>query len=227
MKGMENKLADLQSVVNFMMQNNVMQPLFPLEDTLIPAAKNDAQKGGQKAIPAVPQHDRTNEHSYRPSRDVERGESMRGESQKTPRAKETYAKKHRHVQGKELCFDTTNGRRSKRTHNDSGSSAPKRLKSVNSRAPGRTKEDLRDYLQRKRQDVEVASLVKPRTPILVELDKFEAPKRFHMPRFQIYDGKFDPNFHIGLYLNSMALYTGNEPLLCKVFPSSFGKIASD
>ena len=30
MKGMANKLADLQSVVNFMMQNNVMQPPFPL-----------------------------------------------------------------------------------------------------------------------------------------------------------------------------------------------------
>ncbi|GMP44358.1 hypothetical protein CsSME_00013318 [Camellia sinensis var. sinensis] len=25
----------------------------------------------------------------------------------------------------------------------------------------------------------------------------------------------------------MALYSGNEPLLCKVFPSSFGEIASD
>ena len=48
-------------------------------------------------------------------------------------------------------------------------------------------------------------------PFSVELDKFEAPKRFSMPRFQIYDGKSDPNFHVGLYLNSMALYTGNEP----------------
>ncbi|GMP76567.1 hypothetical protein CsSME_00033180 [Camellia sinensis var. sinensis] len=32
----------------------------------------------------------------------------------------------------------------------------------------------------------------------MELDKFEAPKRFSMPRFQIYDGKSDPNFHVGL-----------------------------
>ncbi|KAL7262277.1 hypothetical protein ACSBR1_000621 [Camellia fascicularis] len=46
MKGMTNKLTDLQLVANFMMQNNVMQPQFPLEDTPIPAAKNDAQKGG-------------------------------------------------------------------------------------------------------------------------------------------------------------------------------------
>ncbi|KAL7185804.1 hypothetical protein ACSBR2_027712 [Camellia fascicularis] len=67
---MANKLADLQSVANFMMQNNVMQPPFPLEDTLIPAAKNDAQKRGQKAIPAIPQHDRTKKHSHWPSREV-------------------------------------------------------------------------------------------------------------------------------------------------------------
>ncbi|KAL7251851.1 hypothetical protein ACSBR1_013660 [Camellia fascicularis] len=98
-----------------MMQNNVMQPLFPLKDTPIPAAKNDAQKGGQKAIPPIPQHNRAREHSHWPSREVERGESMRGKSQKTHRAKETYAKEHQHVQGKELCFDTTNGGRSKRT----------------------------------------------------------------------------------------------------------------
>ena len=32
---------------------------------------------------------------------------------------------------------------------------------------------------------------------------------------------------VGLYLNAMALYTGNESLLCKVFPSSFGEITSD
>ncbi|KAL7176825.1 hypothetical protein ACSBR2_030215 [Camellia fascicularis] len=68
MKGMANKFGDLQSVVNFMMQNNVMQPPFPLQDTPIPAAKNDAHKVGQKTVPAVPQHTRTKEYSHRPSR---------------------------------------------------------------------------------------------------------------------------------------------------------------
>ncbi|KAL7169961.1 hypothetical protein ACSBR2_034918 [Camellia fascicularis] len=76
---MANKLVDLQSVVNFMIQNNIIQPPFPLKDMPIPTAKNDAQKGGQKAVPAVPQHDRTKEHSHRPSREVGQGESMRGE----------------------------------------------------------------------------------------------------------------------------------------------------
>ncbi|KAL7170100.1 hypothetical protein ACSBR2_035032 [Camellia fascicularis] len=46
MKGMANKLADLQTVVNFMMKN-VMQSPFPLQDTSIPAANKDAQKGGK------------------------------------------------------------------------------------------------------------------------------------------------------------------------------------
>ncbi|KAL7245736.1 hypothetical protein ACSBR2_000968 [Camellia fascicularis] len=150
MKGMTNKLADLRSVVNFMMQSNVMQPPFPFKDTLIPVAKNNAQKGGQKAVLVVLQHDKVKECSHRPSRDAGRAESMRGESQRTPRTKGTYVKEHQHVQGKELCFDTVNEKKSKRTHNNTGSSATKRLKSVDSQAPGRTKEDLRDYLQRKR-----------------------------------------------------------------------------
>lgn len=50
--------------------------------------------------------------------------------------KEADPKEHRHVQGKELCFDATNKERSKRTHNDTVSNAPKRLKSVDSRVPG-------------------------------------------------------------------------------------------
>ncbi|KAL7237266.1 hypothetical protein ACSBR2_003537 [Camellia fascicularis] len=73
MKRMANKLADLQSVVNFMMQNNVMQPPFPLQDTPMPRAKTNAQKGGWKTIPLVSQHGKEKEPSHRPSRDVGRG----------------------------------------------------------------------------------------------------------------------------------------------------------
>ncbi|KAL7227131.1 hypothetical protein ACSBR1_022071 [Camellia fascicularis] len=77
MKGMADKSADLQTVINFMMQNNVMKSPFPLQDTPIPAAKKDAQKGRQNTVPAVPQHDRAKGHSYRPSREVGHGESKR------------------------------------------------------------------------------------------------------------------------------------------------------
>ena len=61
----------------------------------------------------------------------------------------------------------------------------------------------------------------------MELDTFEAPKRFHIPKFQIYDDKSDLNFHVCLYLNSMALWSEKEQLLCMVFPVSFGQITSD
>ncbi|KAL7183187.1 hypothetical protein ACSBR1_041796 [Camellia fascicularis] len=109
-----------------------MQPPFPLQDMSIPAAKNNAQKGGQKTVLVAPQHTRTKEHSHRPSREVGRRESMKEDSRRTHRTKEADPKEHRHVQRKELCFDETNGERSKRTHNDTGSSAPKRLKSRDS-----------------------------------------------------------------------------------------------
>ncbi|KAL7191006.1 hypothetical protein ACSBR2_023140 [Camellia fascicularis] len=73
---MENKLADLQSVVNFMIQNNVMQPPFPLQDTSTPAAKTDAQKGRQKAVPIVPQHGKGQGNSHWPSKDIGRTKSV-------------------------------------------------------------------------------------------------------------------------------------------------------
>ena len=81
-------------------------------------------------------------------------------------------KEHRHVQGQALSFDTTHGERSKWAHHEAESSVPKRLKSRESRAPGRSKEDLRDYFKRKQQnaEAEVPSKVKPRTPFSVELD---------------------------------------------------------
>ncbi|GMP79113.1 hypothetical protein CsSME_00034782 [Camellia sinensis var. sinensis] len=210
-----------------MMQNNVMQPPYPLQDTPMPAT--NTQKGGRKTIPEVPQHTRSGRHSHRPSREVGREKPRQEESRRTHHMKNPDPKEHRHVQGQVLHFDTTHEERSKRTHHEAESSVPKRLKSKDSRAPGRSKEDLRDYLKRRQQnaEAEVNSPVKPKTAFSVELDKFKPPKRFSMPRFQIYDGKSDPNFHVGLYLNSMALYSGNEPLLCKVFPSSFGEIASD
>ncbi|XP_028120059.1 uncharacterized protein LOC114317521 [Camellia sinensis] len=59
--------------------------------------------------------------------------------------------------------------RSKRTHNDTGSSTPKRLKSGDNLAPRRTKEDLRDYLQRKRQDAK--ALPKSMEELMVRIEK--------------------------------------------------------
>ncbi|WP_233607615.1 hypothetical protein, partial [Corallococcus sp. AB018] len=44
LKDMANKLTDLQTVVNLMMQNNVMQPTSLLQDMPAPATKTSAQK---------------------------------------------------------------------------------------------------------------------------------------------------------------------------------------
>ncbi|KAL7195505.1 hypothetical protein ACSBR1_035685 [Camellia fascicularis] len=71
-KELANKLADLQSVVNFMMQNNVMQPPYPLQDTPIPST--NTKKGRRKTIPEAPQHTRSGRRSHPPSREVEREE---------------------------------------------------------------------------------------------------------------------------------------------------------
>ncbi|CAL5321149.1 unnamed protein product [Camellia sinensis] len=69
-------------------------------------------------------------------------------------------KEHRHVQGQVLHFDTTHEERPKRTHLEAESSVPKRLKSKDSRAPGRSKEDLRDYLKRRQQNAEAERFTK-------------------------------------------------------------------
>ncbi|KAL7216524.1 hypothetical protein ACSBR1_028466 [Camellia fascicularis] len=53
MKEIGKKLADLQSMVHFIMSNNVMQPPFSLQDTPVSAAKTNVQKRGQKAVPVV------------------------------------------------------------------------------------------------------------------------------------------------------------------------------
>ncbi|KAL7237338.1 hypothetical protein ACSBR2_003597 [Camellia fascicularis] len=81
---MVNKLTDLQTVVNFMMQNNVMQLAFPLQDTPTTAAKAGVQKGEQKAVPTVLQYAKGQENSHRQSRDAGRTKSTRGESQRIP-----------------------------------------------------------------------------------------------------------------------------------------------
>ncbi|THG03437.1 hypothetical protein TEA_013955 [Camellia sinensis var. sinensis] len=53
LKDMANKLTDLLTVVNFMMQNNVIQPVFPLHDTPAPTAKASVPREGQKIMPVV------------------------------------------------------------------------------------------------------------------------------------------------------------------------------
>ena len=48
------------------------------------------------------------------------------------------------------------------------------------------------------------------------------PNRFACPLFNYYDRKTDPVEHVSHYIQMMSLYTHNDALMCKVFPSSFG-----
>jgi hypothetical protein len=51
------------------------------------------------------------------------------------------------------------------------------------------------------------------------------PERFPIPRLEIYNGRTDPVTHIGHYQQSMALSQNDDPLMCRLFPSSLGEVA--
>ena len=51
------------------------------------------------------------------------------------------------------------------------------------------------------------------------------PDRFARPPFNCYDKKTDPVEHVSHYIQIMSLYTHNDALMCKVFPSSLGPTA--
>ena len=56
-----------------------------------------------------------------------------------------------------------------------------------------------------------------------EIEKTDLPHKFTRPAFTVYDGKIDPMEHISYYNQSMAIYSKNEALMCKIFPSAWGQ----
>ena len=60
---------------------------------------------------------------------------------------------------------------------------------------------------------------------LEEIEKMDLPQRFTRPTFMLYDGKSDLVEHVSHYDQSMAMYSRNETLMCKIFPSNLGPIA--
>ena len=53
-----------------------------------------------------------------------------------------------------------------------------------------------------------------------EIECTEMPRWFTRPPFTIYDGKIDPVEYVSHYIQMMSLYSHNDGLMCKVFPSS-------
>ena len=45
---------------------------------------------------------------------------------------------------------------------------------------------------------------------------------FHQPTFTIYNGRTDPIKHMSQFKQKMTVHSQDEPLLCRVFPSSLG-----
>uniref|UniRef100_A0A2N9GNE9 Uncharacterized protein n=1 Tax=Fagus sylvatica TaxID=28930 RepID=A0A2N9GNE9_FAGSY len=62
------------------------------------------------------------------------------------------------------------------------------------------------------------------SPFSKEIEKAKMPERYPVPRFEIYNGRTDPVTHIGHYQQSMALSRNNDPLMCRLFPSSLGEV---
>ena len=57
-----------------------------------------------------------------------------------------------------------------------------------------------------------------------KIERVALPWCFHWPTFTIYNGRTDPIEHISHFNQRMAIYTKDDALMCRVFPSSLGPI---
>ena len=64
-----------------------------------------------------------------------------------------------------------------------------------------------------------------KSPITKNIDDAVLPRRFHQPTFSLYDGRSDPVEHVSYFSQKMAIYSRDEALMCKVFPSNLGLVA--
>ncbi|XP_075674767.1 uncharacterized protein LOC142643951 [Castanea sativa] len=64
-----------------------------------------------------------------------------------------------------------------------------------------------------------------KSPFVGGINKAKLPHHFSQPTFTIYNGRFDPVEHVSHFNQKMAVYTGDEAFMCKVFSSSFESVA--
>jgi hypothetical protein len=62
------------------------------------------------------------------------------------------------------------------------------------------------------------------SPFTEEIERAELPEKFTAPHFEVYNSRTDPVAHIGHYQQRMALCRYNDPLMCRLFPSSLGEV---
>ena len=63
------------------------------------------------------------------------------------------------------------------------------------------------------------------SPFSDEIERARLLERFITPRLKVYNGRTDPVAYIGHYHQRMALWRYNDPLMCRMFPSSLGEVA--
>ena len=63
-----------------------------------------------------------------------------------------------------------------------------------------------------------------KSPFTRGIEKAKLPRHFHQPTFTIYNGHTDLVEHVSQFKQKMAVYSQDEALLCRVFPSSLGPI---
>ena len=61
-----------------------------------------------------------------------------------------------------------------------------------------------------------------KSPFTRGIERARLPRRFHQPTFSMYNGRTDPVEHVSQFRQRMAVYSQDEALLCRVFPSSLG-----
>ena len=61
-----------------------------------------------------------------------------------------------------------------------------------------------------------------KSPFTQGIEKAKLPRRFHQPTLAIYNGRTDPVEPVSQFKQKMAVYSQDEALLCRIFPSSLG-----
>ncbi|XP_075663034.1 uncharacterized protein LOC142632534 [Castanea sativa] len=64
-----------------------------------------------------------------------------------------------------------------------------------------------------------------KSPFVARINRAKLPRRFSQPIFIMYNGRTDPVEHVSHFSQKMAVYSNNEALMCRFFPSSLGAVA--
>ena len=64
-----------------------------------------------------------------------------------------------------------------------------------------------------------------KSPFTLKIEGAKLPRRFHQPMFTIYNGRTHLVEHVSHFNQRMAVYSKDEDLMCKVFPSNLGPVA--